>query len=154
MVDEGAVVAQARHLALAAQLARRGQPAVKQAGRRDDQRGRGKENVASALGVIVAVHLALVCVLYLHDAVRVLRSAGKLDEPLVMAASSADGIDGSGSVVEHLGSGLLGGKGDGVVGIVDHQFLAKGVDEALLFVYLIHSLSNHPAFLIVLFEFC
>ena len=46
-----------------------------------------------------------------------------------MAALPTDGINGSGGIVEYLGFGLLCRQGDGMVGIMHHQFFAKGVDE-------------------------
>ena len=56
---------------------------------------------------------------------------GKLDEPLVMTALAVVGIDWSCRVVEHLSTSLLGSPCDGMVSVMYHQFLAKGVDETV-----------------------
>ena len=124
------VIAQAGHLALAAQLAGRGQPAVEQAGRGHNKRRGGKKNVARALGVVVAVHLAQVLVEQLHETALVGRFALKLDEPLMMPFAALLGIDGRGRIVKHLGISFLRCHRNGMIGIMHHQFLAKGVDEA------------------------
>ena len=47
-----------------------------------------------------------------------------------MAAVAVLGIDGSSSVIEDFGTSLLSSESDGVVGIVYHQLLAEGIDEA------------------------
>ena len=65
----------------------------------------------------------------LHETGLVLRLVRKLDKPLVGTALHPLGIDWGSRIVEHLGTCFLCRQSDGMVGIMDHQFLAEGINE-------------------------
>ena len=84
-----------------------------------------------ALRLVVGVDSLQLVVEYVGELVDVLRLLGELDEPLVATLGVGIHEHRSSSVLLHLGTGLLAGIGETLLGVVLYEFLAEGVDEVL-----------------------
>ena len=129
--DVVAVVAQARHFVLAAELAFLLEPVVEQAGAGGDDFEGLQGDVLGALGFVVGVESLERVVQHLGEVRHAIGHLGELDEPLVAAFGVAVHEDGGGRVFQDLGAGGLAGFFKPFLGVVHDEFLAECVDEVL-----------------------
>ena len=126
-----AAVAETRNLMLATQLALALEPIV------EDSRSclyyfqMLERNVVESLSLIVAVDFLQFPVEQAGKLVQAFRFLGEFDKPLMAALGVAVHIDRSSRIFSHLGTRLLAGISQTLLGIIHNQFLAKGIDEVL-----------------------
>ena len=88
-------------------------------------------DVLVSLGLVVAVQVLQLHVQQVSKLLDVTRRMRELDEPLVTTLGIGIHKDGSCRIFQHLGTCLFAGIGQTTLGIVDNEFLAKGIDKAL-----------------------
>ena len=116
---------------LAAQFALGLQPVVEQTFAGRDNLKVLQGDVLIALGLVVAVQLLESAVQDVGKLLYALRGLRELDEPLVATLGVLVHEDRRSGILQHLGACQLAGILQSLLGIVDDEFLAKGVDEAL-----------------------
>ena len=123
------VVRQSRYLVLSAKLALRAQPVVKLSGACHYYLQMLQGDVVESLGFIVGVDVLQATVENVGKLVYVGRLLGKLNEPLVAALGVLIHKYRCSRVFLHLGTRLLAGVSQSLLGVVLYKFLAEGIDE-------------------------
>ena len=114
---------------LSAQLALRAQPVVKLSGACHYYLQMLQGDVVESLSLVVGVDVLQTAVEDVGKLVDVGRLLGKLNEPLVAALGVLVHKHRSGGVFLHLGTRLLAGVSQSLLGVVLDKFLAEGIDE-------------------------
>ena len=107
------------------------QPVVEEVLSGHDEFQRLQGDVLVALGLVVAVDLLQLLVEQACKQLSVGWRNGKLDDPLVSALGVAVHEHRCCRVLTHLGPRLVAGVGQALLGIVDDELFAKGVDKVL-----------------------